>query len=774
MEKLFFEILNMSITASILVVVIIALRIVLKRVPKAIMCVLWAFVAIRLVCPIAIESNFSLMPEREVIPKQTVSVQEDKLISESNTNINNIVINNDKNSDKNTVIESNPIVEDKHTDSKVDATDEVKETPTVSKSEIVISIASKVWIVGIIAMVIYAGVSYIRLYIRIREAVQYKDNIWLCDNVSSPFILGLIRPRIILPSNINDNEMVHILAHEQSHIKRLDHLWKPLGFILLAIYWFNPFIWVAYILLCKDIEMACDEKVVKGMDLDGRKEYSSVLFEYSVSRKMITACPLAFGETSVTSRIKSVLSYKKPTFWVVLVAVIVCAGVAVAFLTNPKAEDAETDGTKGSVDEESNQYYQYPNVSGMEYVEKVEACRIDQEILDKMTTDELAQAVADFPLLDMYVLSSYTSGGDLLLVICDAYGELLTRKDAEEVLVEKVKILKEKFGNQVLAVTVLEDIIYQEFRKGVDSGEILNELFETENITFENVDNYSYFDYKDDQHGTYKLVAKMDFAEEDYNAIKEIIKKEPGRLLEMEWNAIKDEVQMEDFDRELFGELTDFVVYEDCSSMTVSKVDTEEVISEGEYYKIVMMNDDTNEIYVYYYNTAIEKLNEDVDDLQTYADFSYEMAVVGYSSADKFVDDALNYDAIHWFSSLQFPIQRVDSTEELENFKYKYKDEFELERNYYDSAPDFATVVKKYDDLYFEKNTLFMIYVSTDEMNNDRYVKEVYNDGKTFRVTIGSELDIGTGDSALSGYLLMVEVTKQSVEECENFYASYH
>ncbi len=665
MEKLFFELLNMSITASILVVVIIALRLILKRVPKAIMCVLWAFVAIRLVCPIAIESNFSLMPEREVIPKQTVSVQEDKPISESNTNINNIVINNDKNSDKNTVIESNPIVEDKHTDSKVDAPDEVKETPTVSKSEIFISIASKVWIVGIIAMVIYAGVSYIRLYIRIREAVQYKDNIWLCDNVSSPFILGLIRPRIILPSNINDNEMVHILAHEQSHIKRLDHLWKPLGFILLAIYWFNPFIWVAYILLCKDIEMACDEKVVKGMDLDGRKEYSSVLFEYSVSRKMITACPLAFGETSVTSRIKSVLSYKKPTFWVILVAVIVCAGVGVAFLTNPKAEDA------------------------------------GEENVDTANMDE------------------------------------------------NENIHKDKYVH------------------------ILNELFETENITFENVDNYSYFDNKDNQHGTYKLVAKMDFAEEDYNAIKEIIKKESGRLLEMEWNAIKDEVSMEDFDRELFGELTDFVVYEDCSSMTVSKVDTEEVISEGEYYKIVMMNDDTNEIYVYYYNTAIEKLNGD-DELKSYADFSYEMAVVGYSSAEKFIDDALNYNEILCFSSIQFPIQRVDSTDELENFKYKYKDEFELERNYYDSAPDFATVVKKYDDLYFEKNTLFIIYVSTDEMNNDRYVKEVYNDGKTFRVTIGSELDIGTGDSALSGYLLMVEVTKQSVEECENFYASYH
>ncbi len=313
MNDLFINLLNMSITASWLVLAVIALRFLLKKAPKWISTVLWAFVGFRLVCPFTFESVLSLIPSTETVPTDIVYSQSPAI--HSGIPVLNSTIN--------------PII------SETFAPDV---TNSANLLQITTAIASVIWLVGIFAMILYAVISYTRLHKKVREGVILKENIWLCDRIDTPFILGVFKPRIFLPSGMAESDIEYVIAHENAHLRRLDHLWKPLGFILLTVYWFNPVMWIAYILLCRDIELACDEKVLKEMGAEIKKPYSEALINCSVSRRTISACPLAFGETGVKGRIKSVLSYKKPTLWIIIIAVISCIVVAVCFLTNPKPE----------------------------------------------------------------------------------------------------------------------------------------------------------------------------------------------------------------------------------------------------------------------------------------------------------------------------------------------------------------------------------------------------------------------------------------------------
>lgn len=313
MEAIFLKILNMSITASWLVLAIVILRLILKKAPKAISVFMWALVGVRLICPFSFESILSLIPSAETVPQ-------DIIYSEAPAIHSGVPIFN---STVNPIISENLAPE-------VGA--------SVNPMQIIAFVASVVWIVGIVAMVLYTVISYFRIHRKVREAVPYQENIWLCDHIDTPFILGVIRPRIYLPSNMNEQDIEYVIAHEKAHLKRHDHWWKPLGFLLLTVYWFNPILWIAYILLCKDIELACDEKVIKDMGTEIKKPYSEALINCSVPRKMISACPLAFGEVGVKERVKSVLNYKKPAFWIIVVAVVASIVVAVCFLTNPKQD----------------------------------------------------------------------------------------------------------------------------------------------------------------------------------------------------------------------------------------------------------------------------------------------------------------------------------------------------------------------------------------------------------------------------------------------------
>lgn len=313
MNELFLKIINMSISASWLVLAVLILRFVLKKAPKWINVLLWGIVAIRLICPFSFESPLSLIPSAETIPLN-IGMDTTPTINSGISVINNAV---------------NPIISQSNTPMA---------GASVNPLQITIGIYEYIWIFGMIALALYTAISYWRLRRKVDTAVRYKDNIFQSENVSSPFVLGIIKPRIYLPFKINGQYLEHVVAHEQAHIRRKDHWWKPIGFLLLTIHWFNPLMWLAYVLLCRDIELACDEKVIKELDNEQRGDYMQVLVACSVNRRMIGACPLAFGEVSVKERVKSVMNYKKPAFWVIIISVIVCVGVAVCFLTNPKQD----------------------------------------------------------------------------------------------------------------------------------------------------------------------------------------------------------------------------------------------------------------------------------------------------------------------------------------------------------------------------------------------------------------------------------------------------
>ena len=320
MNELFLKIINMSISASWLVLVVLILRFVLKKAPKWVNILLWGIVAIRLICPFSFESALSLIPSAETFPEKVISGPSFD-VQTGITPVDNRI---------------NDYLGDRYFEGV---------TVPANNGNNIMTILTIVWTIGILLLVAYTVISYWRLRRKVDTAVRYKDNIFQSENVKSPFVLGIIKPRIYLPFNMNGQDLEHVVAHEQAHIHRKDHWWKPFGFLLLTIHWFNPLMWLAYVLLCRDIELACDEKVIKELGNEQRADYTQALVACSVNRRMIAACPLAFGEVGVKDRVKSVMNYKKPAFWGVVLAVIVCVFVAVCFLTNPVTKNNGTDGT---------------------------------------------------------------------------------------------------------------------------------------------------------------------------------------------------------------------------------------------------------------------------------------------------------------------------------------------------------------------------------------------------------------------------------------------
>lgn len=314
MAAVFLKLLNLSISASWLVLAVLVLRLVSKRSPKWMNVLLWGMVALRLMLPFSIESALSLIPSAETLSPEVVRFDPAPTITSGVEFIDNAV---------------NPSL-----------SESFAAAPLASVNPLYVwtYLAGWVWLIGLGAMLLYALVSYLRLRRRVSVSLCVRENIYLCDAISSPFILGVVKPRIYLPSGLDEVQRQNVLSHERAHLARRDHWWKPLGFALLAVYWFNPVLWLAYALLCRDIELACDERVIRTMDESAVKTYSTVLLACSIPRKAVITCPLAFGEVGVKERVRNALHYKKPAFWVVAASVAVCIVVAVCFLTNPPTD----------------------------------------------------------------------------------------------------------------------------------------------------------------------------------------------------------------------------------------------------------------------------------------------------------------------------------------------------------------------------------------------------------------------------------------------------
>lgn len=302
MDEVFIKIFNMSLVSLWLILAVIILRLFLKKSPKWIRCVLWAMVAVRLIIPFSFESGFSLVPNAQALNESSYSST-----SYISSDIGDVMENL--------------------------SADSVEQTENTFPD--ILAIASFVWAAGAVIMFLYMLLSYVILARRLRERIKLRDNIWICDRIKSPFVFGIFKPQIYLLFSMSEEESKYVIAHENAHLKRLDHIWKPLGFLLLCIHWFNPFCWLAYWLFNKDIELACDESVIRGLDAKGKKGYSTALLMCSSVRHSASACPLAFGENNIKQRIKCILDYKKPAVRVIVITFAACIAVAVSFMTDP-------------------------------------------------------------------------------------------------------------------------------------------------------------------------------------------------------------------------------------------------------------------------------------------------------------------------------------------------------------------------------------------------------------------------------------------------------
>ena len=432
MSELFLEIVNLSIAASWIVIAVLILRFCLKKAPKWVNVLLWGIVAVRLIFPFSIESALSLIPSAETV-SPSIMMETAPSVQTGVPALDQVI---------------NPVID--HS---------LAPAPGASANplQIWIPVLTVIWLLGVAALFLYSAVSYRRLRRRVCEAVILRDNIYQSENVCSPFVLGIIRPKIYLPYHMDKREMDHVIAHEQTHIRRRDHWWKPLGFLLLTVHWFNPLLWLGYILLCRDIELACDEKVIREMGNEQRADYTQALVSCSVSRRSIAACPLAFGEVGIKERVKSVMNYKKPAFWIILASALICAAAAVCFLTNPKTEQIPPSGGDNVSDmgpaqtekwfdylenpEEMNwdgrleiDLPEYPGVTFRCYPEKMEA----------VTENEITPLYTGMPIWNTYfcdltgdglpdLCSTVTFGSGIIdsrIIVCDyANGESYTLED---------------------------------------------------------------------------------------------------------------------------------------------------------------------------------------------------------------------------------------------------------------------------------------------------------------------------------------------------------
>lgn len=311
MDAVFLKLFNMSITASWLILAVFVLRLLLKKASKKVYYILWALVAIRLCCPVSFVSVFSLIPSSETLNPDLI-YSDTPSISSGISVLNSTV---------------NPVLSQALAPGNASSTNPMHN---------IITIASILWIMGILILLTYEAISYLNLRRKVSAAMYLQDHLWLCDEIQTPFILGILSPRIYLPSYLDNVQRTHAIAHENAHLAHHDHWWKPIGFLLLSIHWFNPLCWIAYLLLCKDIELACDERVIKDFDLNEKKAYSNSLLSCSISHRMIESCPLSFGDVGVKERVKHVLNYKKPAFWIMILAAISCAGLILFLMTNPR------------------------------------------------------------------------------------------------------------------------------------------------------------------------------------------------------------------------------------------------------------------------------------------------------------------------------------------------------------------------------------------------------------------------------------------------------
>ena len=710
MSTVFIKLLNMSITASWMIIAVILARLLLKKAPKWITCLLWGLVAVRLICPFSFESIFSLIPSSQTIPSNN-ALQQEPAINSGITIVNETI---------------NPIIEESF-------------TPTPSNSanplQIIIPVASIIWIVGIVILLAYALISYLRLKKSVSVCVPVKEGILSCDEVKAPFILGVFRPIIYVPSSMNGETLDYVLRHESAHLQRRDHWWKPLGFLLLSVYWFNPLCWIAYILLCRDIEMACDEKVIRDMDKGDMAAYSQALLDCSFPRKRIAACPLAFGEVGVKERVKGVLNYKKPTFWIILIAIIACVVLVVCLMTDPSSDRKISLG----------------NVQ-LSWAKALDL-RPNGPTTRDLTEDELEELKSRLAVLKIgkrdddlagftpfYSLSVYASQtGQFLIASFDYEGNNIGIMYQNHYY----RIHDDGFADYLSKVCAGNITVDSPFEAEIDVASLkakYPEYFDLD--TFKGLEVYVWQMASD----SYSFGVMSGTNRE--KTLEELMSLKGASLEEMRIILSTYDIAQEDV----------FIIpWQNPISSYLGE------------YGIIWENEDPA--------SAEKRIKEYVERIRQMLfgnaqDGGYDLpnhiteikTTVAYANwtEGEMMQDCLNGDKMLISSVRHLPVYKLDTKEDLKRFIENYKDTLTLDQGY-GEVPSFNDVTASYDDNFFADHTIVIAYVAAGSGSFRYAIQSVSYGESAFCLDVVQTNNPGTYTDDMAGWFVIAEVLDSDI-----------
>jgi len=729
MNAVFLKILNMSITASWLILAVIIVRPLLKKAPKWTVCLLWGFVAIRLICPFSFESVLSLIPSSETIPSN-IALQHEPAINSGITIVNETV---------------NPIIAESF-------------TPAVGNSvnplQIVIPILTVIWFTGVVVMLAYALISYLKLKKEVSACVPVRGNIFACDEVKAPFILGVFRPIIYVPSSMKGETLKHVIAHENAHLQRHDHWWKPLGFLILSVYWFNPLCWIAYVLLCRDIEMACDEKVIRDMKKDEVAAYSQALLDCSFSRKRIAACPLAFGEVGVKERVKGVLNYRKPAFWIMAAAIVACVVLAVCLMTDPFSSKNLSDELKFSMD--------------MAVAEHNRSSESDDH----------------FAAIDYDVLLVRRSGNETTVYAWVMYEEYSF--DGKDV--------KEESGSHIPTVITFDTAE----RDGGPAGYTVVEYWEPRDGTYYADDIKTKFPWSirrkafdvsgaDRQHENCLRAAREYFGVSTMND-------EPDLSFLNYENAMSLVADVTDVQTIYYPPAgkdenglivpgyvdgSSLAKYLDLVSWKQSKAPNEDLPSSGSIqfvirddYRITVYEDAKMAIVKFGYDARFYKTQS--DDYEKAVEMFYtepkentlgvktHVVYAGWTEDGRILSECLNPSAMAISSVRHLPVYKFETRADLDRFRENFQDILTLDQGY-DEVPSFNEIALSYDDSFFENYAVILAYVTASSGSYRFDIQEVILDGSSFCIDVVRTNHPKVGTADMASWFVIAEVLDSDI-----------
>ena len=717
MTEIFLNVLNTSLSACVLVFAVLVLRFALKKAPKWSVVLLWGIVALRLLLPFSIESALSLIPSPEPLPQEILTGPDFEVYTGISPVDNRV----------------NDYLGDHYFEGV---------TVPANNGMNVMTVLSVLWLVGMAAMFAYTAFSYLRIRRRVDTAVLLEGNVYASEHIATPFVLGLFRPRIYLPYGLTETEQIHVVAHERAHIARRDHWWKPLGFLQLSIHWFNPLFWLSYVLLCRDIELACDEKVVKDLQDAQRADYSQALLSCSADRRAIAACPLAFGEVGVKQRVRSVLHYKKPAFWIVLLAILACLGAAVCFLTDPpkRVDEAET----------FSKIYAYDSYlyDGAIYSFTYHPDELPMRLFFRPgKTLSVKNGLVPMPTEDLW----HNMDG-----------------------LTEIKLTKENFDTAFVAV---------DSAGWHDDNMSAAKLRRQNQTAWRLVDGSYYYDLLLQKDGSV-LLGFGYYHPESHNEVRFLFRLKATDEAALKKLTLEDVIALHERGEQItWKDLAPFE-YETFSDPETETSMLFYVIDQ--MFVLVVPGDPSGElenVYLYAndgWGSAADLLLDDVasfvehrKDMIAVLETPYDEQIieVGYSSDafEKMVMASENREKMVQSAIQHEPIVKVTSRAQLDSLRDDLAGELDLES-------DFDDAIVKYDDSFFEQNTLFVIYTVAFQKGHSYMIDHVRRTGSALSAALVL-MDQEDARTVYSGWMILLAISNDQllgVEEYSAFINATH